>query len=973
MNRAWVRAAGIATAWVAMLAGCGGEGARATCVTGQAVACACPGGGDGVQICNPSGAYDVCRCEPDVDAGSDADVSVDADLDSPTDADSADADGGSGHDVGHSDGSDAGDAAEVVTEEVVLPAAGGEVNAAGVTIVVPAGAVPTDTAITIACRAGQSRPGYTVYSDVCTFAPEGLTFTEPLSIRIPFDGDSDRAAMFWSRPAEEGAGYERLGGRVAGAALEAEVWHFSEGFVADGVDYGDPYDRTCVRARPIDLRVSPDGKSAVAVFVGVEDCRGVPIPGLELADFEVSEDGTRVGSEAAVALLPAGDRQAFVTLSIDMSASTLGIVDGVIGAAHAFVDQIEADGLPVHIAVEAFAGMRTADVLLRHTLDLTQVRGALDSLADYMAADVSSTNLHGAIQGGMERLADARGALERRNYGGALTTGYLVLFTDGADTAGYVTAEAARAAAAASADRLMVVGLIGPDHEPLSILALEPDFVLTSPALATLRRELMAVANRIARQVGSTYLVGYCSPKRSGIHTVSIAVADAPEGGSAAADFNATGFGPGCTAEFLSDGCTGLECGGLACGACDDRVEACTVNGTDYTCVDLCVLQDECADVAVDTPLGYTLVCPSSPERTECGGACRDTTADMDHCGGCGLSCVNATACVDAACVCTTGWSGAACDEATCSGGCGAHGRCVAPEACLCDTGWGGGECDVAIAPGFVWIPGGTFLMGTHGLDAWDVYEPQHRVTISRGFLLQATEVTQGQWKELSGGVNPSCFQSTAEPFCRVTNANDDAPVERVDWFSVLAFANAMSVRDGLTPCYTISPSTCADTLSDWAGGNTTSCTRATFSGLDCDGYRLPTEAEWEYAGRAGTTTETYAGDLVRLDCTEPVLQPIAWFCGNSGDRTQAVGTKDPNAWGLHDMLGNVEEWVWDCYGQYVVVENSIDPLGLLDRAERVTRGGSFEGFRLRLASRSALRPEDGNAATGFRLARSLP
>ena len=96
----------------------------------------------------------------------------------------------------------------------------------------------------------------------------------------------------------------------------------------------------------------------------------------------------------------------------------------------------------------------------------------------------------------------------------------------------------------------------------------------------------------------------------------------------------------------------------------------------------------------------------------------------------------------------------------------------------------------------------------------------------------------------------------------------------------------------------------------------------------------------------------------------------VLWQLGRSHS---SGGHQRPERVGSARYAGKVEEWVWDCYGQYVVVENSIDPLGLLDRAERVTRGGSFEGFRLRLASRSALRPEDGNAATGFRLARSVP
>jgi formylglycine-generating enzyme required for sulfatase activity len=147
--------------------------------------------------------------------------------------------------------------------------------------------------------------------------------------------------------------------------------------------------------------------------------------------------------------------------------------------------------------------------------------------------------------------------------------------------------------------------------------------------------------------------------------------------------------------------------------------------------------------------------------------------------------------------------------------------------------------------------------------------------------------------------------------------------------------------------------------------------------GLDCTGYRLPTESEWEYAARAGTTTATYAGDLsgTVTDCTtaQANLDGIAWWCVNSGIRTNTAGVKAANAWGLHDMLGNVREWNWDWYDTYP--DTVTDPLGAETSALRVVRGGSWSSASrfARSASRSFRAPSNRAYIDGLRLARSLP
>jgi formylglycine-generating enzyme required for sulfatase activity len=184
--------------------------------------------------------------------------------------------------------------------------------------------------------------------------------------------------------------------------------------------------------------------------------------------------------------------------------------------------------------------------------------------------------------------------------------------------------------------------------------------------------------------------------------------------------------------------------------------------------------------------------------------------------------------------------------------------------------------------------------------DAGKDEKPQHRVRITRPFYLGAYEVTQGQYRAVTGA-SPSKFNK----------GPDDLPVERVSWKDAMAFCNKLSEREGLKPYY----QTGAGAQS---GG---------------DGYRLPTEAEWEYACRAGSTTQ-YSFDA-------------RWWCrDNSGGETHPVGQKRPNAWGLYDMHGNVWEWCGDGYDEgYYARSPGADPLGPSQAANRVARGGSWSSL----------------------------
>jgi formylglycine-generating enzyme required for sulfatase activity len=225
--------------------------------------------------------------------------------------------------------------------------------------------------------------------------------------------------------------------------------------------------------------------------------------------------------------------------------------------------------------------------------------------------------------------------------------------------------------------------------------------------------------------------------------------------------------------------------------------------------------------------------------------------------------------------------------------------------------------------------------------------EQPHPVILTRDFELMAHEVTQGEWERLMG-FNPSRF----------VDCGEHCPVERVNWFEAAAFANARSREASLPTCYELSGCHGEPGEEDYR------CSEVRFAGLACPGFRLPTEAEWEYAARAGSTGPTY-GDI----------EQVAWHEDNSGHRTHPVGQAQPNAFGLYDMLGNVWEWTWDWYAPYPD-RPATDPTGPPTGEERVLRGGSwnFPLRNVRAAHRNRLSPgiRGRNGSTGLRLARTL-
>jgi len=229
----------------------------------------------------------------------------------------------------------------------------------------------------------------------------------------------------------------------------------------------------------------------------------------------------------------------------------------------------------------------------------------------------------------------------------------------------------------------------------------------------------------------------------------------------------------------------------------------------------------------------------------------------------------------------------------------------------------------------FVLIPAGMFTMGSPGdepgREMWGGDETQHQVTLTQPFYMMTTEVTQGQWKAVMGA-NPSG-----------SNICDNCPVERVSWYDAQAFIQALNTLEGT------------------------------------DKYRLPTEAEWEYACRAGSTTAFANGDITELGYStpDPNLVKIGWYLyDSSATETHVVAQKDPNAWGLYDMHGNVEEWCQDWSDNYPT-DPVTDPTGPESGTERIRRGGSWDenSEGCRSAWRDGVRPTILSTETGFRLA----
>ena len=239
----------------------------------------------------------------------------------------------------------------------------------------------------------------------------------------------------------------------------------------------------------------------------------------------------------------------------------------------------------------------------------------------------------------------------------------------------------------------------------------------------------------------------------------------------------------------------------------------------------------------------------------------------------------------------------------------------------------------IGITPEMILVEGGTFMMGSR--DGESDEKPIHEVTVS-SFWIGKYEVTQNEWMEVMGD-NPSEWKG------------ENLPVENISWLDAVGYCNERSIREGLTPCYSGSGD---NIICNWSA----------------NGYRLPTEAEWEYAARGGLKSKGYKYSGSDNSNT------VAWHSGNSGRRTHEVGGRNPNELGIYDMSGNVWAWCWDWHDDsYYSVSSSLDPRGPGIGSSRVFRGGSWYGIAglCAVSNRGFIEPTYSHGNLGLRICRS--
>lgn len=261
-------------------------------------------------------------------------------------------------------------------------------------------------------------------------------------------------------------------------------------------------------------------------------------------------------------------------------------------------------------------------------------------------------------------------------------------------------------------------------------------------------------------------------------------------------------------------------------------------------------------------------------------------------------------------------------------------------------------------------IPSGSFTMGAPSDEVGNLggTETQHEVALTRDYWIGVTELTQGQFQNVMG-YNPS-----ANSACGA-----DCPVETVSWYESAAFGNALSDAAGLERCY------------DCTGAEAEVVCTVLGDPYECEGYRLPTEAEWERAARAGTTTAFSSGgnipEFQEEDCSGQlrlsngtILDDYAVYCGNEVGSSEPVASRLPNSWGLFDVHGNLDEWCHDQYQANLGASAATDPFGSGSGTDRrVMKSSAWYNppSYQRSAARSSVEPGNAGLWGGLRVSRA--
>jgi len=252
-----------------------------------------------------------------------------------------------------------------------------------------------------------------------------------------------------------------------------------------------------------------------------------------------------------------------------------------------------------------------------------------------------------------------------------------------------------------------------------------------------------------------------------------------------------------------------------------------------------------------------------------------------------------------------------------------------------------------SVTTNMVFVDSGTFSMGDASYAV-----PIHSVSLS-SYYIGKYEVTQAEWLATMGS-NPS-------------NHTEDLnkPVEMVGWYDIMVYCNKRSIDEGITPCYTINNST---NPADWGSvpGSATTIWNSVICNWSANGYRLPTEAEWEFAAIGGNNSQGF------LYSGSNTLGDAGWCIANSGNTTHPVGLKVANELGLYDMTGNITEWNWDLYAVYSANAQT-NPTGPTTGTYRMCRGGSYSSnaFYFLNTTRNFSTPYGGGYALGFRVCKS--